>query len=167
MLLSADEWRKVSRVPSWYHGEDYILTYFLGNRPQEAIDKIERETGLKVVNLLDYSCYETYVTGIDEFIWAVEHAKLMYTDSFHGAVFSILFHIPFVVCNRVGSEIREKMGSRLDTLLGNFDLVERRASKESNYEIKNPLDLPKWSKADEVLAKERKRSDLYFKKNLK
>lgn len=37
MLLTPDEWRKVSRKPAWYRGEDYILTYFLGNRPDVVL----------------------------------------------------------------------------------------------------------------------------------
>jgi len=162
LLLTADDWRKVSRSPVWSHGEDYILTYFLGKRPK-VITQLEQETGLKVVNLMDENVYEHYVTGPDEFIWAIEHAKLVYTDSFHGTVFSILFRTPFVVCNRVGDEVTEKMGSRIDTLLGLFGLEARRGTKANGYAIENPLSEPDWSKVDEVLARERKRSADYLK----
>lgn len=123
MLLTPDEWRKVSRQPAWYRGEDYILTYFLGNRPNAAIQQVANKSGLPSVNLLDEDVYEHYVTGVDEFIWAIEHASLIYTDSFHGTVFSILFQRPFVVCNRVGEEAVGKMSSRIDTLLSYFGLV--------------------------------------------
>lgn len=166
LLLTTDDWRKVSRQPAWYHGEDYILTYFLGKRP-EIVARLEQETGLKVVNLLDENVYEHYVTGPDEFIWAIEHAKLVYTDSFHGTVFSILFRTPFVVSNRVGNDVSEKMGSRIDTLLGYFGLENRRGTKANDYAIENPLAEPDWSKVDEVLARERARSDNYLRKALK
>lgn len=165
LLLIPDDWRKVSRQPAWYHGEEYILTYFLGKRP-EVIARLEQETGLKVVNLLDEDVYEHYVTGPDEFLWAVEHAKLMYTDSFHGTVFSILFRTPFVVCNRIGSAVEEKMGSRIDTLLGYFGLETRRGTKENGYAIENPLTEPDWSQVDEVLNRERKRADDYLRQAL-
>ncbi len=166
LLLTPDDWRKVSRQPAWYHGEDYILTYFLGDRP-EVVARLEQETGLKLINLLDEKVYEHYVTGPDEFIWAIEHAKLVYTDSFHGTVFSILFQTPFVVCNRVGDAIAEKMGSRIDTLLGYFGLESRRGMKNNGYAINNPLSEPDWSQVDVVLAKERKRSDEYLRQALK
>lgn len=162
LLLTPDDWRKVSRQPAWYHGEEYILTYFLGKRP-EVIARLEQETGLKVVNLLDEDVYEHYVTGPDEFLWAIEHAKLVYTDSFHGTVFSILFRTPFVVCNRVGDEVTEKMGSRIDTLLGLFGLEARRGTKANGYAIENPLAEPDWSNVDAVLAWERKRSADFLK----
>ena len=87
LLLTADEWRSVSRRPTWYHGGEYLLTYFLGRRPAQ-IDAIAEELGLTVVNLLDEAVYEHYVTGVDEFLWAIDHASLGYTDSFHGRVFS-------------------------------------------------------------------------------
>ena len=165
LLLTPEDWRSVSRQPAWYHGEDYILTYFLGKRP-DVIVRMEQETGLKVVNLLDENVYEHYVTGPDEFLWAIEHAKLVYTDSFHGSVFAILFRTPFVVCNRIGNAVESKMGSRIDTLLGYFGLEARRGTKANAYAIENPLEAPDWSKADEVLARERKRSDEFLRKAL-
>ena len=166
LLLTADEWRKVSRQPAWYHGGDYILTYFLGERPA-VVNKLSEVTGLPVVNILDKDVYEHYVTSPDEFLWAIEHAKLMYTDSFHGTVFSILFRTPFVVCNRVGSAVEEKMGSRIDTLLGYFGLEARRGTKENGYAIENQFAEPDWSQVDAVLARERKRSDEYLRQALK
>lgn len=161
LLLDANAWRKVSRQPAWYHGEDYILTYFLGDRP-EIVETLEQETGLPVINLLDKEVYEHYVTGPDEFLWAVEHAKLVYTDSFHGTVFSILFRTPFVVCNRVGDDVSEKMGSRIDTLLGCFCLEDRRGTKTNGYAIENPFEVIDWSKVDTILTRERQRSIDYL-----
>ena len=165
MLLTTDEWHKVSYQPNWYHGEDYILTYFLGERPK-FLNKLADEIGLKVINMLDRENYEHYVTSPSEFLWAIEHAKLMYTDSFHGTVFSILFRTPFVVCNRVGDDVSEKMGSRIDTLLGYFGLGERRGTKDNGYAINNPLASPDWSQVDVVLARERVRADEYLRQAL-
>ena len=160
LLLSADDWRKVSRQPTWYHGEDYVLTYFLGKRPA-AVDEIIKSTGLKVVNLLDENVYEHYVTGVDEFIWAIEHAKLVYTDSFHGTVFSIIFRRPFVVCDRVGNSVETKMTSRIDSLLQLFGLEARRGTIENNYSIEEPLTM-NYPDLESVFTRERKRSFDYL-----
>ncbi len=168
LLLTADEWRSVSRRPTWYHGGEYLLTYFLGRRPAQ-IDAIAEELGLTVVNLLDEEVYEHYVTGVDEFLWAIEHASLVYTDSFHGSVFSILFQTPFVVCDRVGTgkgDVSEKMGSRLDTLLGYFGFEDRRTNQFKDYRIENPLQPPAWERCEPVLAKERSRSAGYLRRVL-
>lgn len=168
LLLTADEWRSVSRRPTWYHGGEYLLTYFLGRRPAQ-IDAIAEELGLTVVNLLDEEVYEHYVTGVDEFLWAIEHASLVYTDSFHGSVFSILFQTPFVVCDRVGTgkgDVSEKMGSCLDTLLGYFGFEDRRTNQFKDYRIENPLQPPAWERCEPVLAKERSRSAGYLRRVL-
>ena len=168
LLLTADEWRSVSRKPTWYHGGEYLLTYFLGRRPAQ-IDAIAEELGLTVVNLLDEAVYEHYVTGVDEFLWAIDHASLVYTDSFHGSVFSILFQTPFVVCDRYGTgkgDVSEKMGSRLDTLLGYFGFENRRTNQFKDYRIENPLQPPAWERCEPVLAKERSRSAGYLRRVL-
>lgn len=168
LLLTADEWRSVSRKPTWYHGGEYLLTYFLGRRPAQ-IDAIAEELGLTVVNLLDEAVYEHYVTGVDEFLWAINHASLVYTDSFHGSVFSILFQTPFVVCDRYGTgkgDVSEKMGSRLDTLLGYFGFENRRTNQFKDYRIENPLQPPAWERCEPVLAKERSRSAGYLRRVL-
>lgn len=163
LLLPPEEWDVVSRAPVWYHNDDYILTYFLGTRPDEAIQKLAKETGLSVVNLLDDRVYAHYVTGVDEFLWAIKHARFVYTDSFHGTVFSILYRRPFVVCDRLGSVVTESMGSRIDTLLGMFRLEERRGTKGNGYMISRPLQMPDWDVADEVLAYESARSAAYLR----
>lgn len=165
LLLTPDEWRAVSRPPAWYHGDDYVLTYFLGTMP-DAVFEAARVTGLPVVNLLDSSVYEHYVTGVDEFIWAIEHARLVYTDSFHGTVFSILFRRPFVVCDRKAadgaSDAGNKMSSRIDTLLALFGLEHRRAPTESGYCIEDLFEM-EYPAIESVLLHERMRADVYLR----
>lgn len=165
LLLSDDEWRTLEEVPLWYEKEKYILTYFLGERPP-IVDTLSSLYGLPVVNLLDEKNYTHYVTNISEFLWAIDHAELVYTDSFHGTVFSILFRTPFVICNRIGTGSFTKMGSRIDSLLNWFGLEGRRGTVNNGYAIENPLSDPDWSKVDEVLARERMRADEYLRNAL-
>lgn len=165
LLLTSDVWREVSRQPAWYHGEDYLLTYFLGPMP-DAVRRVAAETGLTLVNLLDQSVYEHYVTGVDEFLWAIEHASLVYTDSFHGTVFSILFRRPFIVCDRIaahqGDAIGGKMSSRIDTLLSCFGLESRRGTVANGYCVSHPMEFD-YPPIQPVLDRERKRADDYLR----
>lgn len=78
----------------------------------------------------------------------------MYTDSFHGTVFSILNRKPFVSCSREGGM---NMDSRIDTLLAMFGLESRKISKENNYEIDNPMEI-EYPNVEAVLERERQRS---------
>lgn len=162
LLLEADEWRQVSRVPAWYRGGEYLLTYFLGMRPK-VVNAVAKKLNLPVVNLLDENVFEHYTTGVEEFLWLVDHASLVYTDSFHGTVFSILFQRPFVVCDRVGSIVDSKMTARIDTLLGYFGLENRRGSKNNGYRVHAPLSIVYSPSVNKVLTRERKRTNEYFR----
>ncbi|MCH3951209.1 MAG: polysaccharide pyruvyl transferase family protein [Acidaminococcus sp.] len=165
LLLSSEKWDNVSRLPSWYRGQKYILTYFLGARPTNVLEKLHKDLGLEVVNLLDTSCYDYYVTGVDEFISAIKNASLVYTDSFHGTVFSILYRRPFVVCDRIPLNSRDnvggKMNSRIDTLLHLFGLENRRGTQTNNYSIVHPLSL-EYPDIDSILQQQHQRSNQFL-----
>ena len=86
----------------------------------------------------------------------------MYTDSFHGTVFSILNKRPFVTCSREGGI---NMDSRIDTLLSMFNLESRKISKENNYEIADPMEI-EYPDVEAILDRERQRSKEFLCKAL-
>ena len=166
MLVAAERWREIARKPSWLKGDEKILTtYFLGKRPDEVINRLAMEHGLKVVNILDEHVFEHYAVAPEEWLWLIDHAKLMYTDSFHGTVFSILFRRPFVVAERIGDGCVNKMTSRIDTLLGKFGLEARRGTKNNGYMIANPMSM-QYGDVEAVLAKDRQRAEAYLRRAL-
>lgn len=139
MLLTADEWRAVSK-PMPAKKKPYILKFFLGEESPEvtaAIDVFAKEKGYEVRKLLDQEDVDTFFAGPSEFLWLIDCAEYVCTDSFHGSVFSVLFHKKFFVFPRSG--IGKTMGSRIDTLLQTFELgkqyVENRIdwSEEPDY----------------------------------
>lgn len=166
MLLTSVEWEKLERKPIWLDEKDkYLFTYFLGKRIGDVIQKVASENNLKIINMLDFENFDHYTTSPEEWIYLIHHAEFVYTDSFHGTVFSILFKKPFVVCNRIGSGIYSKMTSRIDTLLGKFDLEDRRGTKENGYMIADPLHI-QYGDVDAVLAEDRRKADKYLRRAL-
>ncbi|WP_370840240.1 polysaccharide pyruvyl transferase family protein [Megamonas funiformis] len=123
ILLSKEEWQEIEMTPRWYNGEKYILTYFLGN-PSPIIKNIAEKNNWKIYNLMDINTLDLYVSRVEEFIYLIEHAQLMCTDSFHGTVFSILMNTPFLVLNRQEKGMPD-MTSRIDTLLELFGYQDR------------------------------------------
>lgn len=167
MLVAAEKWREIARKPSWLKGDEQILTtYFLGNRPDDVINRLADEYGLKVVNILDERVFEHYAVAPEEWLWLIDNARLMYTDSFHGTVFSILFRRPFVVAERIEAGCASKMTSRIDTLLGKFGLEDRRGTKENGYMIRNPMSM-QYGDVEAVLAEEREKAFTYLAGALK
>lgn len=125
MLLTKEEWRKVSKQPKRAK-EGYILTYFLSPKCEEAKVKLEEIRGDKeVYELLNPEDQFAGTAGPSEFLWLFDHADLILTDSFHACVFSFLFNKPFIVYDRNWNE--GNMNSRLETLLSNFSLERKYA----------------------------------------
>lgn len=123
ILLSKEEWQKIELVPEWYNGEQYILTYFLGN-PSPIIKNLAKKNNWKIFNLMDKSNLDLYASRVEEFVYLIEHAELVATDSFHACVFSILMNTPFLVVNRKEKGMAD-MTSRIDTLLELFGYQDR------------------------------------------
>ena len=138
MLIDREYWEKIEKKPNWVN-DDYLLVYSLGERPaavSELIDKISRREKLQVVDILNIDMKEQYTTSPDEFVYLVHHANCVVTDSFHASVFSILFQTDFVVFDR-DTTTSAKMTSRIDTLLGKFNLQDRKMSDNSFESLHN------------------------------
>ncbi|MBQ3409299.1 MAG: polysaccharide pyruvyl transferase family protein [Clostridia bacterium] len=164
MLLSDDEWDKVSNKPkNIKENERYILNYFLGKLPEEwdnEIRRIAKENDCKIINLLDESD-PYYVSGPSEFLYLEKNAFLVCTDSFHSSVFSIIYDTPFVVFKRKDKLV--SMNSRLDTLLSKFELENRKF----NGRISDDLLKCDYSNAKEILLKEQNKSAAFLKNALR
>ena len=124
-LLSPEQWQsKVSPL-----SEKYILTYFLGGQSLEAHKEIERyakKHDCKIIDLWDEKHYKSCYAGIEEFLNYIANAKMFFTDSFHGCAFAILMETQFVICDRKVIDVKQKMNSRLDSLMTILDIQGRK-----------------------------------------
>lgn len=164
MLLTEPQWDKIAKEPRNKPNEKYLLTYFLGYTPIEyskRIKKIATSNNLKVVKLGSIKEKETYRTGPSEFLSYIKDCSLVCTDSFHGAVFSIIYKKPFIVYKRVGTQ---SMYSRINTLLDKFNLHCRKVEC-IDYD-KNVFDID-YSHITPILETEREKAIYYLKSALK
>lgn len=133
MLLSSQEWRKISRKPDGAK-EKYILTYFLSPKCDAAKKQLKvLSEGRDVHELLKADDNVARFAGPSEFLWLFDHADVILTDSFHACVFSFLFNKPFVVYDRNWNE--GNMNSRLETLLKKFHLERKYANSGLDNDI--------------------------------
>ena len=162
LLLTAEEWEQIELKPAWYtqtEEEKYVLTYFLGQRPN-IVESIADRKGLRCIHLLDNTVFNHYTVSPQEFIYLFHHASLVYTDSFHGTVFSILFQRPFVVCDRIEKRAYS-MNSRIDTLLKLCRIKGRRGIADYHYEIPHVWDM-EYPDLENILHTERTRSSQFL-----
>ena len=161
LVIARECWESMEKKPSFDTSKPYALTYFLGNESNKYrryIDKIAKEKNLEVINLFDIREPEYYCADPFEFIYLVNHADAVFTDSFHAAVFSIIFHKDFVVFERI--EDGRSMSSRLDTLLSTYSLSDRRYSAIKNSEFSSA----NFEKTDAVIECQRQKALDFLKK---
>lgn len=119
-LLSREEWAEIEERPSGVRiSEAYVLVYFLGRISEQAKQhiKVHRRSGMSVIYLDRVSKLNTCFASPQEFLYLVNHAGMILTDSFHGCAFSIIFNKPFIYCERsldLGKE--QDMSSRFSSL---------------------------------------------------
>lgn len=117
--------------------EDYIFVYIPNGMSEEMgtlIDNISKMLRIKKVKML-VTRGELYnrkyellkFVSVAKFLTLIDHAKVVYTSSFHAAVFSIIFHKEFW-CYDVPNVNRGE-DYRLQDLLNQFGLSERMVSE--------------------------------------
>lgn len=126
LILDAAEWKKLENDASSFAKaqQGYVFIYFLGDINDEYKHEIEkRAAGKKIIDFGNFADEDIAACGPVEFLYLIDHADYVITDSFHCTVFSILFHKPFTVVRRQ-QEGFNKMFGRIEELListGNQD----------------------------------------------
>lgn len=157
MMLEASTWKECVQKPDTIP-QKYLLCYFLGQvsaKYKKEITNFAKKNNLQIVRLFDIESPDYYRYGPNEVLYSILNAEYIFTDSFHGSVFSILFNKNFTVFDR--DEGGQSMSSRLDTLLTKFGLQERKFGFEYN-------DIPasKWNEVESILAIERQYASEYI-----
>lgn len=127
MMLDKNDWLRISKESIYKPSKKFICTYFLGGTYElhkKEITKISVDNEMELVNLGSIYDLKRYSDGPSEFLDYIASCELFLTDSFHGAIFSILFKKPFVVFDRIGN--MPSMSSRVETLLSKFKLEGRK-----------------------------------------
>ena len=156
-LLNKEEWLSVAQKPTWFkekYQRGYVLTYYLRKLPPPAVKTLAKELDLPIINLLDPQNFNHFTVGPSEFIWLFAHASFIFTNSFHGISFSILFKQPFFNHEIGNDPLGTSMSNRIVSLLELFGLSDRRLLEEKILTAKEALTID-FSRRDEVLPLER------------
>lgn len=151
MLIPLEKWNHIADAAGTKLPKRFAVGYFLGIREREYIDYIQQQIkDLEYVDLLNGEEPKYLTFGPDHVVDAIRKAEIVFVDSFHGVVFSILFHKQFVVFER--SEEGQTMNSRLETLLKRFGLENRIYTSNNTEALRQLID---YRHVDEILAAER------------
>lgn len=158
--LTAEDWRAFAREPEQKPQGAYVFCYFLGNetnRYVRYVDRYAKQRGCEIVNVCDIRDLRYYDVDPQEFVWLLDHAQAVFTDSFHGTAFSINLEKPFVVFERV--EGGSSMSSRITSVLKKTGLEARRFSECAAPDV----DVCDFSAAAETVSAEREIIAQYLK----
>ena len=123
LLLSREHWESVAVRPQMT--EPYVFCYILQSEKVypsareyaqknrlavRAINESRRETGAAADEIIADASPE-------EFVGLIQSAEMVVTDSYHGLLFSLLFHKPVRIIRRFSDSSGFSQNSRIDSIL--------------------------------------------------
>lgn len=140
LLLSGTEWEQLLRLNQQNDGHNsYVLCYFLSYRKDylEVAQNYAKKHGLLLkVIITNYRFvsrnYDNLYPNPIEFLQLIHGATKIFTDSFHGSIFSILFHRNFTTFKRFNNDEYNRQNKRIESLFSLLGLDNHFVSKD-NY----------------------------------
>lgn len=172
LLLEKEEYIEITEKAKEQESAGELFCYILddNNAIKNSIHNIEKQLTLKsfqvksakkpyVIERGDNIC-EHIIPSPIKWLRAFMDAKIVFTDSFHGCVFSIIFNKPFWV---IGNKTRGN--ARFDSLLKLFNLEDRLVSldKIESTNLLAPID---WEKVNTIKKEWQNKSLAFIKENL-
>ena len=157
--------KPVERIKS---GE-YVFCYFLktDHSYRKKVVQFAQRHGFMIVGVSAVAADREWMQlfqnlGADEFLWLLENAVTVFTDSYHGTIFSLLFHKNFWVFPRFHSDDPICQNSRIEQLNDYFGIASHIVKEEEEIAAA-PFD---YSGFEERLHELRTASLSFLKKSL-
>ena len=167
LLLDREEYTALYREsnpsnPS-KHSKGYILLYLLGNKIGVDVDEIyayAEQRNLEVIYVASQGrtdSHEKNFPTIQEWLSLIDNATCVFTNSFHGTVFCLLFNTPFLTLPVTG--VFSRMNVRIQGLLKHYSM-EGRILHHDLTEADSPCDFS-------MFNRQRVEDELYVKQLLR
>lgn len=140
MLIEPDIWEKYISV-SKLGNKMYSLVYvdLADGRGLEAAYAYSKQKGFLTYLLgykttgsnAQYKLLKAYT--VEEFLTAIYHADILFTSSYHGMLFAIYFHVPFVYYNKDTSRL-ECIAKKLNLTTRNGDIYNVSQMEAINWD---------------------------------
>ena len=166
-LLTPDEWIGMSKEAKFEISipPQYIFCYLIGKNDWYA-SQLERVKSLTKINNIiivkssenpNFSCSGATIyrdASPVEFVYLIQHAALVCTDSFHATALSINHSVHFVEFIRFKDSDEQSQNSRIYDVLGHYHLMDRIYDNNSDAWLANI----NYEDVQKLLATDRKSS---------
>lgn len=120
---------------------EYIFCYFLESdvHYQDAVQEYAAKLNMPIYGISanndDYLWMKKVVkSGPCEFLWLINHATVVLTNSYHGTIFSLISEVPFYTFERFTNDDPKNENSRIYQLENTFH-ISQRIIRTSNLHI--------------------------------
>jgi len=166
LLLDSKTYEKLIKPCKIKKG--YVFCYFLSEN-DSYYDRLKQYEEDKVLVGYAASKGKFDVTlnniGPGEFLWLIKNADTIITDSYHGMIFSLIFHKDFYVYERFSSKDVNNQNSRIETLMALLSLYDRIVPFDA-MSIQTASDI-NYRNVDIILEENRKKSLLFLREAIK
>lgn len=156
MLLSKEDYINLS---SDYEGQlDGELFYYILDMTEDkkkVLDQLSKDLGYKPFTVIGNAgkwydnANERIVPPLELWLQAFNKAKFVFTDSFHGCVFSIIFNKDFIAYGNEGRGM-----SRFNSLLSLYNINSRMIYKSNEYSHEMIIQKIDWKIVNNIMAEE-------------
>lgn len=138
MLVDVSVYKKMARRVR-HISTPFVFCYFLNDNHEykRQAEKIANDKNLQIIgvsaNVNDRCWMQLFDDlGADEFLWMIQEAQIVLTDSYHGTIFSLLFHKDFRTFVRFKSDDPINQNSRILQLDSYFGISSRIVSPDKD-----------------------------------
>lgn len=172
LMLDRFDYRNLIHNESKLQKGKYILLYLLNDATSFSLSsfyKWAKNLGLQVVYVngntdrFKLNFYKKSYPSIPEWLELIDNAKFVFTNSFHGTVFSIIFNKQFLYINQ--KKYKGNNNPRLESLLNSLSITDRfydgdfaKVCKEIDYKSINDY-LESYRKTSQVVEFLKKNSE--------
>ncbi|KOA54212.1 polysaccharide pyruvyl transferase family protein [Bifidobacterium animalis] len=149
LLMNQAEWSKAVNIPDCPIADEYILFYSL-KRPRvmmsailPQLERLSERTGRRIAIVTPLAGFipknDKFINCLDagpaQFLSLIKNAKAVVTDSYHGTLFSVNFHVPFwtiepnaddsrktQILHRTG--LQDRICDSIDNIPEDFDTID-------------------------------------------
>lgn len=110
----------------------YIFCYFLNkeHKYRERVIQYANKYHFNIIGISDNPNDNDWLhiikyVGADQFLWLINHAEVIFTDSYHCTIFSLLFHKKIWIFKRFSDDSPICQNSRINQLIEYFNISDR------------------------------------------
>lgn len=159
LLFSEDCWRereKVIKIP-----KKYVLVYVLGKYNEKLCKRIikdlKRNYKIVIIKPRIMGSVGKYNIGPCEYLYLMDHAEIVLTNSFHGAAFSVIFHKQLIALESIGKN--ERLSDLFNSIgISNVQINTYKQYVEKSWQLNEEVH----EKVYHFIENNKKRVDKYF-----